>query len=167
MFPTAEELEEHLKLLEEAKERDHRKIGKDMNLFMVDDLVGRGLPMFLPKGYVIWQELENYIKDKERKLGYQHVMTPCVGTVNLYKTSGHWDHYKQNMYTTVIDDEDYAIKPMNCPGGMLVYKAQPHSYKELPLRVGELGLVHRHELSGALHGLFRVRCFTQMMPTSS
>ena len=160
-FPTPEELEAHLKLLEEAKERDHRKIGKDMNLFMVDDLVGRGLPMFLPKGYTIWQELENYIKDKERKLGYLHVMTPCVGTVNLYKTSGHWDHYKENMYTTQIDGEDYAIKPMNCPGGMLVYKAEPRSYKDLPLRVGELGLVHRHEKSGQLHGLMRVRCFTQ------
>ena len=160
-FPTPEELEAHLQMLEEAKERDHRKIGKDMNLFMVDDLVGRGLPMFLPKGYVIWQELENYIKEKERKLGYQHVMTPCVGTVNLYKTSGHWDHYKENMYTTVIDDEDYAIKPMNCPGGMLVYKSQPRSYRDLPLRVGELGLVHRHEKSGQLHGLMRVRCFTQ------
>ena len=160
-FPTAEELEAHIQLLEEAKERDHRKIGKDMELFMVDDLVGRGLPMFLPKGYTIWQELENYIKEKERKLGYQHVMTPCVGTVNLYKTSGHWDHYKENMYTTVIDDEDYAIKPMNCPGGMLVYKSQPRSYRDLPLRVGELGLVHRHEKSGQLHGLMRVRCFTQ------
>lgn len=160
-FPTQEELDAHLQLLEEAKERDHRKIGKDMNLFMVDDLVGRGLPMFLPKGYTIWQELENYIKDKERKLGYLHVMTPCVGTVNLYKTSGHWDHYKENMYTTQIDGEDFAIKPMNCPGGMLVYKAEPRSYKDLPLRVGELGLVHRHEKSGQLHGLMRVRCFTQ------
>ena len=160
-FPTAEELEAHLKLLEEAKERDHRKIGKDMQLFMVDDLVGRGLPMFLPKGYTIWQELENYIKDKERKLGYLHVMTPCVGTVNLYKTSGHWDHYKENMYTTVIDDEDYAIKPMNCPGGVLVYKSEPRSYRDLPLRLAEVGLVHRHEKSGQLHGLMRVRCFNQ------
>ena len=160
-FPTAEELEAHIQLLEEAKERDHRKIGKDMELFMVDDLVGRGLPMFLPKGYTIWQELENYIKEKERKLGYQHVMTPCVGTVNLYKTSGHWDHYKENMYTTVIDDEDYAIKPMNCPGGILVYQSEPRSYRDLPLRMGELGLVHRHEKSGQLHGLMRVRCFTQ------
>ena len=160
-FPTAEELEAHLQLLEEAKERDHRKIGKDMGLFMVDDLVGRGLPMFLPKGYVIWQELENYIKNKERKLGYQHVMTPCVGTVDLYKTSGHWDHYKENMYTTVIDDQDFAIKPMNCPGGILVYQSEPRSYRDLPLRMGELGLVHRHEKSGQLHGLMRVRCFTQ------
>ena len=160
-FPTAEELEAHIQLLEEAKERDHRKIGKDMELFMVDDLVGRGLPMFLPKGYTIWQELENYIKEKERKLGYQHVMTPCVGTVNLYKTSGHWDHYKENMYFTKIDGEDYAIKPMNCPGGMLVYNSKQHSYRDLPLRLGELGLVHRHEKSGELHGLFRVRNFTQ------
>ena len=160
-FPTAEELEAHIQLLEEAKERDHRKIGKDMELFMVDDLVGRGLPMFLPKGYTIWQELENYIKEKERKLGYQHVMTPCVGTVDLYRTSGHWDHYKENMYTTVIDGEDFAIKPMNCPGSILVYEMEPHSYRDLPLRYGELGLVHRHELSGALHGMFRVRCFTQ------
>ena len=117
--------------------------------------------MFLPKGYVIWQELENYIKNKERKLGYQHVMTPCVGTVDLYKTSGHWDHYKDNMYTTVIDDEDFAIKPMNCPGGILVYESEPRSYRDLPLRMGELGLVHRHEKSGQLHGLMRVRCFTQ------
>ena len=160
-FPTPEELEAHLQLLEEAKERDHRKIGKDMNLFMVDDLVGRGLPMFLPKGYTIWQELENYIKDKERKLGYLHVMTPCVGTVNLYKTSGHWDHYKENMYFTQIDEEDYAVKPMNCPGGILYYKTNQHSYRELPKRVGEFGIVHRHELHGALHGLFRVRVFTQ------
>ena len=121
-FPTAEELEEHLKLLEEAKERDHRKIGKDMNLFMVDDLVGRGLPMFLPKGYVIWQELENYIKDKERKLGYQHVMTPCVGTVNLYKTSGHWDHYKENMFPAMeVDGEAFVLRPMNCPHHMMIY----------------------------------------------
>ena len=160
-FPTAEELEEHLKLLEEAKDRDHRKIGKEMHLFMSDDLVGRGLPMFLPKGYTVWQELENYIKAKERKLGYLHVMTPCVGTVNLYKTSGHWDHYKENMYTTVIDDEDYAIKPMNCPGGVLVYKSEPRSYRDLPLRLAEVGLVHRHEKSGQLHGLMRVRCFNQ------
>ena len=160
-FPTPEELEAHLKELEEAKERDHRKIGKDMQLFMVDDLIGRGLPMYLPKGYVIWQELENYIKNKERKLGYQHVLTPCVGTVDLYKTSGHWDHYKNNMYTTVIDGEDYAIKPMNCPGGVLVYASEPRSYRDLPLRMGELGIVHRHEKSGQLHGLMRVRCFTQ------
>ena len=160
-FHNQEELDAWEKQQQEARERDHRKIGKEMRLFMTDDLVGRGLPMFLPAGYTVWQELENYIKEKERARGYLHVMTPCIGTVNLYKTSGHWDHYKQNMYTTVIDEEDYAIKPMNCPGGMLVYASEPHSYRELPLRVGELGLVHRHELSGALHGLFRVRCFTQ------
>ena len=160
-FPTAEELEAHLKELEEAKERDHRKIGKEMELFMTDDLVGRGLPMFLPKGYTVWQELENYIKDKERRLGYLHVMTPCVGTVNLYKTSGHWDHYKNNMYTTVIDGEDYAIKPMNCPGGLLVYKQGIKSYRDLPLRVAEFGKVNRYEASGSLMGLMRVREFTQ------
>ncbi|HCE34009.1 MAG TPA: threonine--tRNA ligase, partial [Clostridiales bacterium] len=160
-FPKKEELDEYLAKLEEAKKRDHRKLGRELGLFMTDELVGRGLPMFLPKGYTVWRILENYIRDKELKLGYQHVLTPCVGTVDLYKTSGHWDHYKNNMYSTVIDDEIYCIKPMNCPGGVMVYRAQPHSYKELPMRVGELGLVHRHELKGALHGLFRVRCFTQ------
>ena len=160
-FPTVEELEEHLNLLEEAKERDHRKIGKEMEIFMVDDLIGRGLPMYLPKGYAIWQKLERYIKQKEKKLGYLHVLTPAVGTVNLYKTSGHWDHYKENMYTTVVDEEDFAIKPMNCPGGILVYESEPRSYRDLPIRMGELGLVHRHEKSGQLHGLMRVRCFTQ------
>ena len=161
-FPTAEELEEHLKLLEEAKERDHRKIGKDMNLFMVDDLVGRGLPMFLPKGYVIWQELENYIKDKERKLGYQHVMTPCVGTVNLYKTSGHWDHYKENMFPAMeVDGEAFVLRPMNCPHHCEIYAWKPRSYKDLPLRIAEFGTVYRYEQSGELHGLTRVRSFTQ------
>ena len=121
-FPTAEELEEHLKLLEEAKERDHRKIGKEMELFMSDDLIGRGLPMFLPKGYTVWQELENYIKDKERKLGYLHVMTPCVGTVNLYKTSGHWDHYKENMFPAMeVEGESFVLRPMNCPHHMMIY----------------------------------------------
>ena len=138
-FPTAEELEAHLKLLEEAKERDHRKIGKDMNLFMVDDLVGRGLPMFLPKGYVIWQELENYIKNKERKLGYLHVMTPCVGTVNLYKTSGHWDHYKENMFPPMeMEGESFVLRPMNCPHHMMIYANRRHSYKDLPIRIGEI-----------------------------
>ena len=121
-FPTKEELEAHLQLLEEAKERDHRKIGKDMNLFMVDDLVGRGLPMYMPKGYTIWQELENYIKDKERKLGYLHVMIPCVGTVNLYKTSGHWDHYKENMFPPMeMEGESFVLRPMNCPHHMIIY----------------------------------------------
>lgn len=161
-FPTAEELEEHLKLLEEAKERDHRKIGKDMNLFMVDDLVGRGLPMFLPKGYVIWQELENYIKDKERKLGYQHVMTPCVGTVNLYKTSGHWDHYKEDMFVlTDADGNEQALKPMNCPNSIKVYQTKMRSYKDLPLRFNDVDVIHRNEKSGQLNGLFRVRMFRQ------
>ena len=161
-FPTAEELEEHLKLLEEAKDRDHRKIGKEMHLFMSDDLVGRGLPMFLPKGYTVWQELENYIKAKERKLGYLHVMTPCVGTVNLYKTSGHWDHYKENMFPAMeMEGESFVLRPMNCPHHMMIYANRIHSYKDLPLRVGELGQVHRHEASGALNGLFRVRTFTQ------
>ena len=148
-FPTAEELEAHLKLLEEAKERDHRKIGKDMNLFMVDDLVGRGLPMFLPKGYVIWQELENYIKNKERKLGYLHVMTPCVGTVNLYKTSGHWDHYKENMFPPMeMEGESFVLRPMNCPHHMMIYANRRHSYKDLPIRIGEIAHDFRYESSG-------------------
>ena len=161
-FPTAEELEEHLKLLEEAKERDHRKIGKDMNLFMVDDLVGRGLPMFLPKGYVIWQELENYIKDKERKLGYQHVMTPCVGTVNLYKTSGHWDHYKENMFPPMeVEGESFVLRPMNCPHHMMIYANHPHSYRDLPMRIGEIAHDFRYESSGTLKGIERGRHFCQ------
>ena len=160
-FETEEDLNEYLNELEERKQRDHRKIGKDLDIFMSNDLVGKGMPMWLPNGALIRKQLENYIYEKEQKLGYQHVYTPCVGTVDLYKTSGHWDHYKENMYTTVIDDTDFAVKPMNCPGGILVYKTKMHSYKELPLRMGELGLVHRHELSGALHGLMRVRCFTQ------
>ena len=162
-FPTAEELEEHLKLLEEAKDRDHRKIGKEMHLFMSDDLVGRGLPMFLPKGYTVWQELENYIKAKERKLGYLHVMTPCVGTVNLYKTSGHWDHYKDGMF--VLGDEEtdkevFALRPMTCPFQYYVYKAEQHSYRDLPLRYGETSTLFRNEDSGEMHGLTRVRQFT-------
>ena len=148
-FPTAEELEEHLQLLEEAKERDHRKIGKDMQLFMSDDLIGRGFPMFLPKGYVIWQELENYIKDKERKLGYQHVLTPCVGTINLYKTSGHWDHYKENMFPVMdIEGEQIVLRPMNCPHHMMIYANRNHSYKDLPLRIGERG---RHFCQNVAH----------------
>ena len=162
-FPTAEELEAHLQLLEEAKERDHRKIGKDMNLFMVDDLVGRGLPMFLPKGYTIWQELENYIKEKERKLGYLHVMTPCVGTVNLYKTSGHWDHYKEGMFVLGDESKDkevFALRPMTCPFQYYVYKNSQHSYRELPLRYSETSTLFRNEDSGEMHGLTRVRQFT-------
>ena len=161
-FPTAEELEEHLQLLEEAKERDHRKIGKDMQLFMSDDLIGRGFPMFLPKGYVIWQELENYIKDKERKLGYQHVLTPCVGTINLYKTSGHWDHYKENMVPVMdIEGEQIVLRPMNCPHHMMIYANRNHSYKDLPLRIGEIAHDFRYESSGTLKGIERGRHFCQ------
>ena len=161
-FPTAEELEDHLKLLEEAKERDHRKIGKEMQLFMSDDLVGRGLPMFLPKGYTVWQELENYIKEKERKRGYFHVMTPCVGTVNLYKTSGHWDHYKDNMFPAMeVEGESFVLRPMNCPHHMLVFKNKLHSYRDLPVRIGEFATDFRYEASGAVKGLERVRCMCQ------
>lgn len=161
-FPTPEELEEHIKLLEEAKERDHRKIGKDMQLFMVDDLIGRGLPMFLPRGYTIWQELENYIKEKERKLGYQHVMTPCVGTVNLYKTSGHWDHYKENMFPAMeVEGESFVLRPMNCPHHMMIYANKMHSYKDLPIRIGEIAHDFRFEASGTLKGIERGRHFCQ------
>ena len=161
-FPTAEELEEHLKLLEEAKERDHRKIGKEMELFMSDDLIGRGLPMFLPKGYTVWQELENYIKDKERKLGYLHVMTPCVGTVNLYKTSGHWDHYKENMFPAMeVEGESFVLRPMNCPHHMMIYANKMHSYKDLPIRIGEIAHDFRFEASGTLKGIERGRHFCQ------
>ena len=159
-FPTQEELDAYVEKLEEAKKRDHRKIGKEMDLFMLTE-EGPGFPFFLPKGMIIRNELEAFWRAEHKKRGYEEIKTPLILNEHLWRTSGHWDHYKDNMYFTKIDGEDYAIKPMNCPGGMLVYKAQPHSYKELPLRVGELGLVHRHELSGALHGLFRVRCFTQ------
>ena len=159
-FATKEELDEHMHMLEEAKKRDHRKIGREMDLFMMRD-EAPGFPFFLPNGMILKNTLIDYWREVHKRYGYVEVSTPMILNRKLWERSGHWDHYKQNMYTTVIDDEDYAIKPMNCPGGMLVYKAQPHSYKELPLRVGELGLVHRHELSGALHGLFRVRCFTQ------
>lgn len=161
-FPTPEELEEHLKLLEEAKERDHRKIGKDMQLFMSDDLVGRGLPMFLPNGYIIWQELENYIRTKEQKLGYQHVLTPCVGTVDLYKTSGHWDHYKENMFPAMeVEGENFVLRPMNCPHHMRIYANRPHSYKELPIRLAEIAHDFRFESSGTLKGIERGRHFCQ------
>ena len=161
-FPTPEELDEHLKLLEEAKERDHRKIGKDMQLFMVDDLIGRGLPMFLPKGYTVWQELENYIKAKERKLGYLHEMTPCVGTVNLYKTSGHWDHYKDNMFPAMeVEGESFVLRPMNCPHHMMIYANRLHSYKDLPIRIGEIAHDFRFEASGTLKGIERGRHFCQ------
>ena len=161
-FPTPEELEEHLQLLEEAKERDHRKIGKDMGLFMSDDLVGRGLPMFLPNGYLVWQELENYIRTKEQKLGYQHVLTPCVGTVELYKTSGHWDHYKENMFPPMeVEGENFVLRPMNCPHHMRIYANKPHSYKELPIRLAEIAHDFRFESSGTLKGIERGRHFCQ------
>jgi threonyl-tRNA synthetase len=161
-FPTPEELEEHLQLLEEAKERDHRKIGKDMGLFMSDDLVGRGLPMFLPNGYLVWQELENYIRTKEQKLGYQHVLTPCVGTVDLYKTSGHWDHYKENMFPPMeVEGENFVLRPMNCPHHMRIYANKPHSYKELPIRLAEIAHDFRFESSGTLKGIERGRHFCQ------
>ena len=159
-FPKQSMLEEHLQMLEEAKKRDHRKLGKELGLFMLRD-EGPGFPFFLPKGMVLKNLLIDYWREVHKKYGYVEVSTPVILSRKLWERSGHWDHYKDNMYTTVIDDEDFAIKPMNCPGGMMVYQSQPHSYRDLPLRVGELGLVHRHELSGALHGLFRVRCFTQ------
>ena len=159
-FRTQEELDEHLKLLEEAARRDHRKIGKEMQLFMFVD-EAPGFPFFLPNGMILKNTLIDYWREIHSKAGYVEVSTPMIMSRKLWETSGHWDHYKDNMYATKIDDEDYCIKPMNCPGGVLVYRSQPHSYRELPMRVGELGLVHRHELRGALHGLFRVRCFTQ------
>jgi threonyl-tRNA synthetase len=159
-FATQEELDAHLKLLEEAARRDHRKIGKEMKLFFLND-VGPGFPFFLPNGMIVKNELIQYWRELHRANGYVEVSTPLIMNRQLWETSGHWDHYKDNMYSTKIDDEDYCIKPMNCPGGVMVYANEPHSYRELPLRVGELGLVHRHELRGALHGLFRVRCFTQ------
>ena len=161
-FDTEEDLNAYLKELEEAKERDHRKIGKELEIFMSDDLVGRGLPMFLPNGYIIWQELENYIKDKERKLGYQHVMTPCVGTVELYKTSGHWDHYKENMFPAMeVDGEAFVLRPMNCPHHMMIYANKLHSYKDLPIRIGEIAHDFRYEASGAVKGIERGRHFCQ------
>lgn len=159
-FPKASMLEEHLAMLEEAKKRDHRKLGKELELFTIME-EGPGFPFFLPKGMDLKNKLIDYWREIHREAGYYEIQTPMILNRALWERSGHWDHYKQNMYTTVIDDEDYAIKPMNCPGGILVYKTKMHSYKDLPLRMGELGLVHRHELSGALHGLMRVRCFTQ------
>ena len=161
-FDNQEDLDAYLKMLEEAKERDHRKIGKDLDIFMSDDLVGRGLPMFLPNGYIIWQELENYIKEKERKLGYLHVLTPCVGTVNLYKTSGHWDHYKENMFPAMeVDGESFVLRPMNCPHHMMIYANKLHSYKDLPIRIGEIAHDFRYEASGAVKGIERGRHFCQ------
>ena len=159
-FQSKEELETYLQRIEEAKKRDHRRLGKELGLVMLTDY-GPGFPFFLPKGMVLRNTLIDYWREVHKRYGYVEVSTPMILNRQLWEQSGHWDHYKNNMYTTVIDGEDYAIKPMNCPGGMLVYASEPHSYRDLPLRVGELGLVHRHELSGALHGLFRVRCFTQ------
>ena len=159
-FAKKEDLEAYLTMMEEAKKRDHRKLGKELGLFMFAE-EGTGFPFFLPKGMTLKNTLIDYWREIHLREGYQEVSTPVILSRKLWETSGHWDHYKENMYTTVIDDEDYAIKPMNCPGGMLVYKSQPRSYRDLPLRVGELGLVHRHEKSGQLHGLMRVRCFTQ------
>jgi len=161
-FRNTEELAEWERQQQEARDRDHRKIGREMRLFMTDDLVGRGLPMFLPNGYTVWMELENYIKAKERRLGYQHVMTPCIGTVNLYKTSGHWDHYKDNMFPPmVLDDESYVLRPMNCPHHMMIYASRPHSYKQLPIRIGEVAHDFRYESSGTLKGIERGRHFCQ------
>ena len=161
-FPKKDELDEYLAKLEEAKLRDHRKLGRELGLFMTDELVGRGLPMFLPKGYTAWRILENYIRDKELKLGYQHVLTPCVGTVELYKTSGHWDHYKQNMFPAMeVDDEVYVLRPMNCPHHMRIYANQPHSYRNLPVRIGEIAHDFRYEASGTLKGIERGRHFCQ------
>ena len=159
-FPKKSELDAYLARLEEAKKRDHRRLGKELGLFtMLDE--GPGFPFFLPKGMILKNELINYWREVHTRAGYQEISTPIMLNRSLWERSGHWDHYKNNMYTTVIDDTDFAIKPMNCPGGILVYQTEMHSYRDLPMRMGELGLVHRHELSGALHGLMRVRCFTQ------
>ena len=161
-FHNSEELKAWEVEQEEARARDHRKIGKEMQLFMTDDLVGKGLPMFLPKGYTLWQVLENYIKEKERRLGYLHVMTPCIGTVNLYKTSGHWDHYKDNMFPAMqVEDEEYVLRPMNCPHHMRIYANRPRSYRNLPLRIGEIAHDFRYEASGTLKGIERGRHFCQ------
>ena len=159
-FPKKDELDEYLARIEEAKKRDHRKLGKELGLFMMSE-EGPGFPFFLPKGMVLKNTLLDYWRECHKRYGYVEIATPVILNQHLWHQSGHWDHYKDNMYTTVIDGEDYAVKPMNCPGGMLVYKNEPHSYRDLPIRAAELGLVHRHEMSGALHGLFRVRCFTQ------
>ena len=161
-FQSQAELEQYEKELEEAKARDHRKIGREMSLFMTDDLVGKGLPMFLPNGYIVWQELEDYIKEKERKLGYQHVMTPCVGSVNLYVTSGHWAHYRKNMFPPMeVEGESFVLRPMNCPHHMMIYSSRPHSYRELPIRLAEIAHDFRFESSGTLKGIERGRHFCQ------
>ena len=159
-FEKKEELEAYLHLLEEAAKRDHRKLGKELGLFVIKE-EGPGFPFFLPKGMALRNELENFWREVHHDFEYDEIRTPIILNKHLWETSGHWDHYRENMYTTIIDDEEYAIKPMNCPGGILVYQNEMHSYRDLPLRYAELGLVHRHELSGALHGLFRVRAFTQ------
>ena len=159
-FTKASDLEEYLHRLEEAKKRDHRKLGRELGLFMMSE-EGPGFPFFLPKGMILKNTLIDYWREIHTRENYQEISTPVMLNQHLWRTSGHWDHYKNNMYTTVIDETDFALKPMNCPGGMLVYKSQPRSYRDLPLRMGELGLVHRHEKSGTLHGLMRVRCFTQ------
>ena len=161
-FDSPEALEEHLKALEEAKERDHRKIGKDLDIFMTHDLVGKGLPMYLPNGYIIWEELENYIKGKEKKLGYKHVLTPPLGNVELYKTSGHWEHYQENMFPKMeVEGEEFVLRPMNCPHHMMIYANDIHSYRDLPIRIGEIARDCRFEASGALKGIERVRTFCQ------
>ena len=159
-YPKSSDLEAYLTMLEEAKKRDHRKLGKELELFLFAD-EGPGFPFFLPKGMVLKNTLMQYWREIHEREGYVEISTPIMLNRRLWETSGHWEHYKENMYTTVIDGEDFAVKPMNCPGGMLVYKSKPHSYRELPLRIAEVGLVHRHEKSGALHGLMRVRCFNQ------
>ncbi len=161
-FETEEDLKKHLEALEDAKERDHRKIGKEMNLFMTHELVGAGMPLWLPNGALIRKQLENYIYEKEQKLGYQHVYTPCVGTVDLYKTSGHWDHYQENMFPSMkVEEEEFVLRPMNCPHHMLVFKNALHSYRDLPIRIGEFATDFRYEASGAVKGLERVRCMCQ------
>lgn len=161
-YDNEEDLEEHLKMLEEAKQRDHRKIGKDLDIFMSHDLVGKGMPLWLPNGAIVRKQLENYIYEKEQKLGYHHVYTPCVGTVDLYKTSGHWDHYKENMFPSMkVDEEEFVLRPMNCPHHMLVYGNKLHSYRDLPIRIGEFATDFRYEASGAVKGLERVRCMCQ------
>ena len=161
-FPTFEELNEHLEELEEAKNRDHRKIGKELDIFFMNDLVGKGLPMYLPNGYIIWEELENYIKGKEKKLGYQHVLTPPLGNVELYKISGHWEHYKENMFPKMeVEGEEFVLRPMNCPHHMMIYANAIHSYRDLPIRIGEIARDCRYEASGALKGIERTRAFCQ------
>lgn len=161
-FETEEDLNNHLLELEEAKQRDHRKIGKELDIFMSHDLVGKGMPLWLPNGSIVRKELENYIYKKERKMGYKHVYTPCVGTVDLYKTSGHWDHYQENMFPMMkVDEEEFVLRPMNCPHHMLIYANDIHSYKELPIRIGEFATDFRYEASGAVKGLERVRCMCQ------